>query len=204
MPAIDLRGIMIGKLEDNAYDEPMSIGDAMNSNLQLRFAEGRLFAESSLAEYIKKCTGGSISIGVKYIPVPAQKLMYGAKDKARNVGDKRVTGLLISGKDVGHYVGVSMYAPDMIDGEEMYTCIFVHKAMFGHPGYNFQTMGENIVFQTPTTTGEFLARTKEGKELLEVAICETEEDAIAWCRAVFAADASVASNTPTANVSNPD
>lgn len=185
MPAIDLRGIQIARLEDDVYSSPMSVGDAMSCNLQLRFAEGRLFAESTLAEFIKKCTGGSLSVGVKYIPTAAQELMYGAKPKARTVGDKSVSGLLISGKDVGHYVGVSMYAPDMIDGEEKYTCIFIHKAMFGHPGYNFQTMGENIVFQTPTTTGEFLARTKEGKELLEAAVCETEEDAIAWCKAVF-------------------
>lgn len=185
MPAIDLRGIQIARLEDNAYDSPMSVGDAMSCNLQLRFAEGRLFAESTLAEFLKKCTGGSVSIAVKYIPAPAQQTLYGPKPKSRTIGDKSVPGLLITGKDVGHYVGVSMYAPDMIDGEEKYTCIFIHKAMFGHPGYNFQTMGESIVFQTPTTTGEFLARTKEGKELLEVAICDTEADAIAWCKAVF-------------------
>lgn len=192
MPAIDLRNILIGKLTEGIYGNPMSIGDAMNCNLQLRYAEGRLFAESALAEYIKKATGGSISVGVKYIPIAAQEVMYGSKKKARTIGDKSVEGQLVTGKDVGHYVGVAFYAPDMIDGEEKYTCVFVHKAMFGAPSRTYQTMGENIVFQTPTTTGEFLAKTKDGKELLEAAICETEEDAIAWCKAVFQHEAAAA------------
>lgn len=193
MPTIDLRNIQIAELKDNAYGTPMTIGDAMSCNLQLRFAEGRLHAESSLAEFIKKCIGGSISIGSKYIPFVAQKVMYGHKDKVRSIGNKEVTGLLVSGNDVGSYVGVSFYAPDMIDNVEKYTCVFVHKAMFGAPSRNYQTMGENIVFQTPTTTGEFLAKTKEGKELMEAAICDSVEDAIAWCKAVFAKATAAAS-----------
>ena len=187
MPAIDLRHIMVGKLTGEDYEAPMSIGDAMNCNLQLRYAEGRLYAESTLAEYIKKATGGSISVGAKYIPIAAQKVMFGSTDKNRTVGNKSIKGQIVTGKDVGHYVGVSFYAPDMIDGEEKYACVFIHKAMFGAPSRTYQTMGENITFQTPTVTGEFLAKTKDGKELMEAAICDTEEDAIAWCKAVFGA-----------------
>ena len=41
-------------------------------------------------------------------------------------------------------------------------------------------MGENITFATPTTSGEFLAANKADKELLEVAVCDSEADAIAW------------------------
>lgn len=196
MPAIDLRNIMIGELKGDTYGEPMTIGDAMSCNLQLKFAEGRLFAESSMAEFIKKCIGGTISIGAKYIPFSAQKLMYGHKDTKRTVNGKEVEGLAVSGNDVGSYVGVAFYAPDMIDNEEKYTCVFIHKAMFGAPSRNYQTMGENIVFQTPTTTGEFLAKTKDGKELMEAAVCDTAEDAVAWCQAVFGAAEAAAVNEP--------
>ena len=49
-----------------------------------------------------------------------------------------------------------------------------------------QTAGENIQFNTPTTSGEFLASDAASQDMLEVAICDTEAAAIAWCAAVFA------------------
>lgn len=190
MPMFDFRGIRCGKFTegengDVSYTNHCSIGDAMNCQLQLRFAEGRLYAESSLAEYLRKATGGTISIGVKYIPDKAQTLMFGAKAKERTVNTKTVPGLVYSAADKGNYIGVSFYAPDMIDGEEKYTCIFVVKARFGPPSWNFATMGENFTFQTPTTTGEFLIKDKAGKELVEVAVCDDEETAIAWTKLVL-------------------
>ena len=88
MPAFDLRGILVAKYsltpeKQAVYTEITSIGDAMDVNLDLRFAEGRLYAESTLAEYVRKCVGGTISIAVKYIPTVAQMLMYGTKEKER-------------------------------------------------------------------------------------------------------------------------
>lgn len=189
MPSFDLRGIKIGKYKNNAgvvsYEKPISIGDAMNCNLQLKFAEGRLYAEGTLAEFMKLATGGTISIGTKYIPVPAQKLMYGAKEKNRTIGGKQAQGIVYTGNDIPDYVGVSFYAPDRIDGETKYTCVFAYKSLFGPPGMQYQTKGENITFQTPTTTGEFLASDGEEKELLEVAVCDTQEEAEQWTLAVM-------------------
>ena len=190
MPSFDLRGIRVAEYINTSgiitYGTPMSAGDAMTANLELRFAEGRLYAESSLAEYLKKATGGTISLGVKYIPNDAQELMFGVTEKQRTVAvSKQITGLLTSGKDQGKYVGVFFYAPDMVDGVEKYTCVFVYRAMFGPPSYVYQTMGESITFQTPTTSGEFLVSNGADKAMLEVAIADTEEDAIAWGDAIF-------------------
>lgn len=188
MPQFDLRGIRIGKYVNTSdvitYNATKTVGEAMNVKLELRFAEGRLYAESTLAEYMRKATGGTISIGVKYIPDEAAQLMYGATTKTRTIGTGQdavtVNGLVYSGKDAPKYVGCAFYAPDMIDGTEKYTCVFAKKALFGPPSYSLQTMGENITFATPTTSGEFLAANKADKELLEVAVCDTEDDAIAW------------------------
>ena len=189
MPEFDLRGIRIGKYINTAevitYGATKSIGDAMAVNLDLRFAEGRLYAESTLAEYLRKATGGTISIGTKYIPDEAAQLMYGATAKTRTVGSKTVSSLVYGSADVAGYVGVSFYAPDMIDGVEKYTCVHVKKALFGPPAMALQTMGENITFATPTTSGEFLAANKTDKELMEVAVCDDEETAIAWTYAVM-------------------
>ncbi len=193
MPAFDLRGIRLGKYNSAAgnvtYDEVTSAGDAMNVNLELRFAEGRLYAESKLAEYIKEATGGTISIGVKYIPDDAKSLLYGAAKNTRQISINNeqvsVSGIKYTTKDAPNYVGVSFYAPDMIDGVHKYTCVFISKALFGQPAMNYQTKGENITFQTPTTTGEFLGDDSTAQNLIESAIVDNEETAIAWTKAVL-------------------
>ena len=90
MPAFDLRGIHVAEYINTdgviTYGDAMKAGDAMTANLELRFAEGRLYAESTLSEYIKLATGGSISLAVKYIPDAVQSLLYGAKVSSRTVG----------------------------------------------------------------------------------------------------------------------
>ena len=193
MPSIDLRYIKVAKYTNTAgtvdYDTPASMGDAMTVNLELRYAEGRLYAESVLAEYIKKAIGGSISIGVKYIPDAVQKTLFGAEEVTRTISgttSTSVTSLAIGKSSVGKYVGVAFYAPDVIDGTEKYSAVFIHKAKFGAPSMVFQTMGESIVFNTPTTTGEFLASDATGNYLIESATFATEAEAKAWIDAVLA------------------
>ena len=79
MPSFDLRGIRAGKYKNTSgivtYTEPTDVGDAMSAQLELKFAEGRLYAESKLAEYIKLATGGTISLAVKYIKRAAQAML---------------------------------------------------------------------------------------------------------------------------------
>ena len=200
MPQFDLRHIYCAKYVNTAgtisYTDPQHVGDAMTANLELRYAEGRLYAESTLAEYMRKAVGGSISLGVKYIKSAAQKMMFGSRDKSRSItytptgstatATTSVTGLTIGGSDEGQYVGVAFYAPDMVDGVKKYTCVFIRKALFGPPSMSLQTAGENITFNTPTTSGEFLADDSATHEMLEVATVDDEAAAIAWVTAVLA------------------
>lgn len=200
MPQFDLRGIYAAKYVNTAgtisYTNVEKVGDAMTAQLELRFAEGRLYAESALAEYLRKAVGGTISLGVKYIKSAAQKLMFGSSDSARTItytpagssstATASVSGLKIGAKTTGQYVGVAFYAPDMVDGVEKYTCVKISKALFGPPSMQLQTAGENIQFNTPTTSGEFMADDSAAQDLLEVAIADTEEQAIAWVQAVLA------------------
>ena len=189
MPAFDLRYLQVAEYkkkttgEGTEYGTPVSMGDAMTVALEMRFAEGRIYAESSLAEYMKKATGGTASAGVKYIPLAAQKLLFRAYEMQRTVSNTPVKSLTFGKPSTGRYVGWSFYAPDMIDGVEAFTAVFVHKALFGPPQKNYQTLGDNITFQTPTTTGEFLI--DDLGHLLEVATLDSEADAKAWCDEVF-------------------
>lgn len=193
MPSFDLRGIHIAKYENEkgavSYSGAISAGDAMNVNLELKFAEGRLYAEGRLAEYIKLATGGMLSVAVKYIPRAAQIMMYDAKEKSRKIGTKEITGLSYTTKDIANYVGCSFYAPDKIDGVTKYTCVFVSKVLFGPPSLVYQTKGDSITFNTPTTTGEFLGEDGDEQQLFETAIVDDEATAKEWCKAVFEKEA---------------
>ena len=180
MPTFDLRGIRIGKYKNTSgtvtYETPTEVGDAMNANIELKFAEGRLYAEGRLAEYIKLATGGTISIAVKYIKKAAQAMMYGATT------DNQKDNVKFSAKDVANYVGVGLYAPDKVDVVTKYTCMWVPKALFGPPSFAYQTKGESIQFNTPTTTGEFLPDDTTEELLLESETVETAEEAVAWIK----------------------
>ena len=180
MPSFDLRGIRAGKYKNTSgavsYEDPTDVGDAMSAQLELRFAEGRVYAESRLAEYIKLATGGTISLAVKYIKKAAQTMLYGC------TSDTSKENLKFSAKDIANYVGVGFYAPDKIDGVTKYTCVWVPKALFGPPSLAYQTKGENIQFNTPTTTGEFLADDSADELLLETETVDTAEAAVAWIK----------------------
>lgn len=192
MPTFDLRGIKIGKYINTegtiTYESPISMGDAMSVELNLTAAEGRLYAESRLAEYKKLITGGTASVGVKYITDAAQKLLFGMSENTRNVGtNTSQKSLKATAKDIAKYVGMGFYAPDAIDGTDKYTAVFVYKVLFGAPGYVYATKGDSITFQTPTTTGEFLADDSEGKNIMETATLASESDAVAWINKCFGA-----------------
>lgn len=198
MPQFDLRGIKIAKYVNTSgtisYTGAQSIGDAMNVNIEVRSAEGRLYAESTLAEYIRKIVGGTISIAVKYIPDAAQKLLFGSKENTRSITytpesgsstTESVDSLILGAKSDPSYVGVGFYAPDMVDGAKKYTCVKIARALFGPPGMALQTAGENITFATPTTSGEFMADNSTAQNLMEVAVCDDEAEAIAWVTAAL-------------------
>lgn len=191
MPAIDVRYFQVAKYTyDDAtqkvsYSGKTSVGDAMSVSLELRHAEGRLYAEGRLAEYMKLATGGTVSMAVKYIKQAAQILMFGIKTVDRTVGDKTISSLRYTTNDAASYVGYSFFAPDLIDGVTKYTTMFVAKALFGPPGWRYETKGQNIVFKTPTTVGEFLADDSTDAILIDSAVCDTMEEAMAWCDAVL-------------------
>ena len=50
---------------------------------------------------------------------------------------------------------------------------------------SLRTCGQDINFQTPTTSGEFLASDAADKELFEMATVDSEAAAKAWVDAVF-------------------
>ena len=193
MPQYGLRGIKVAKYVNTegviSYTDRQAVGDAMTANFELRRAEARLYAEDGLAEYMVSAVGGTISLGVKYIKDAAQKLMFGLTEKSRNITvggtTSEVTGLAVSAKNEGVYVGIGFYCPAMMDGAKRFWCCRIAKALFGPPSMSLKTKGENIVFNTPTTTGEMMMDDSANGLIYESAYVDSEAAAVAWVDAAL-------------------
>ena len=108
--------------------------------------------------------------------------MFGAKDSSITVSDLEpaAKGLAYTGADEPSAVGCAFFAPDMIDGELKYTCVFVRRIIFGLPAMVYKTKGDSLTFQTPTTTGEFMADHSSTQNLVDVVTVDTVENAKKW------------------------
>ena len=201
MPQFDLLGMQIAEYTKTATGatrgEATSMGDAMNCRLELRIAEGRLYAEGGLAELLREANGGTISVGVKHIPKAAQQLLFGFSEKTRaltytgsggTVTTMQAVSLAASRGSTCKYVSFACFAPDMIDKQKKYTCFFVACALFSPPAYELETKGETIRFATPTTTGEFLPDDSDSGVIQEVYVADEEAEARAWCKLVVEED----------------
>lgn len=194
MPQFGLRGIKVAKYVNTngviSYTDRQEVGKAMQANFELRRAEARLYAEDGLAEYMTSAVGGTVSLGVAYIKDAAQKLMFGLTEKTRSVTPTggtatSVTGLAVSAKSEGNYVGLGFYCPALKDSVKVFWCCRIAKAFFGPPSMSLQTKGENIVFNTPTTSGEMLMADSDDALLYESAYVDSEAAAIAWVDAAL-------------------
>lgn len=169
------------------YANQNVLGRGITATFELKFAEGRLYSSGVLSRFKKIVTGGSISLNVEALTLAVQKSLFAATETSTTVGSGTVTGIGYSSSTTGRYVGVATYVPADEASGDKYICVFVRKAMFGPPSMSYQTAGESITWNTPTTTGEFLAPDKLTGEadvpMLEIAEADTEADAIAWCKA---------------------
>lgn len=194
MPTYGLRGATVYPYNNNngtvTYGNGIAAGCAISANIELNFAEARLYACDNLAEYAREVIGGTITFSAKAFPTAAQTAMFGTTTKSRSITvdsqTVQTTSVVTGADDAPTYVGFSAYGPDQIDGDKKWTAFFLKKVKFSAPSMNMETKSDSITFQTPSTTGEFLQDDTEARTLLEVATLDSEAAAQAWIAAVAA------------------
>ena len=198
MATIGLRGATIAEYHNNngvvTYGTPISGGCARRAELQLQFAEAELWGCDGLREWVREATGGNITFEATFFSAEMQTLALGATTKTRSVTyedasgasqTKSISSVVYSSEDEIPYIGFAVYGPDMINHVKKWSAIFVPCAKFTPPNTTMQTRDSSISFQTPTTTGRFLPDDTTGHVIQEVAICDSEAEARAWCAACF-------------------
>jgi len=200
MARIGLRGATLAKYNVNAngdvsYDTPVSGGCARAADLQLQFAEAELWGCDGLREYLREAIGGSITFEATFFTPEMKVLAFGNKEKTRSITykndqgvdtTKTITSVADTSSDDAPYVGFAVYSPDMINHVKKWAAIFVPCVKFSSPNTTLATRDSNISFQTPTTTGRFLPDDTDDHVIRDVAILDSEAEAIAWCEACFA------------------
>lgn len=199
MPLYGFTGVYFAKYHNNngvvTYDAPFTPGCPILANINFQFAEGDLWCGDAMSVYRRKIVAGDITFEAKVLNPAAQVDMYGATQKTRSITytndagnsvTKDVTSVVYSDGDKAPYLGFSGFGPDAVDDEtDKYCAFFITKSRFSPPNKTLQTINNNIQFQTPTTTGKFMRDDTTGKVVQEVAICDSEAEARAWCQAVF-------------------
>lgn len=177
------------------YDAPVTPGCPISADLQLQFAEQELWCADGLSTWLRKMIGGTVTLETKFLTPASQVVAFGSTLKTRTLTfndasgssvTKTVQSVVRAAGDESPYVGFAGFGPDAgEDGDDKFCAFFIGKAKFSPPNSRFQTIGSNITFQTPTTSGRFLPDEANGNVLQEIAICDSEEEAAAWCQAVF-------------------
>ena len=195
MPAFDLRYIRISEAElvsgHILYQAGISLGDAMTVNMELRFAEAKAWAESSISAALRWVISGTVSIGVDQFNRSTSELIQDMFSTARQLTPGELVreyGVRMhkSNNSTDHAnVGLAFYAPDMVDGAEKFCCVFAPWVRLSPPTQGYQTLGENVTFSTPTLTGEIRPAPVAGHPLFETGLCDTEAQARQWVDTVL-------------------
>lgn len=199
MPLYGFRGVYIAERHVNngavTYDAPITPGCPVRAQLEFQFAEADFWCKDALHIVKRKATGGQVTFEAAYLSDACKKLAFGATEKTRSLTYNNASGtqvttnaksIVYSEGDQAPYVGFAGYGPDAnSDGVDKFTAFFVGKTKFSPPSLNLQTINGSITFQTPTTTGRFMPDDVAGGVIQEVGTFDTEEEAKAWCQAVF-------------------
>lgn len=199
MPLYGFRGVYMAKRHVNdgivTYDAPITPGCPIKANLEFQFMTKELWCKDALSVIKTKATAGNVTFEAAYLSDACKKLAYGATEKSRTVTytdaqgasqTKTLKSIVHSENDAAPYVGFAGYGPDASgDDKDRYTAFFIGKAKFSPPSANYQTIDGSIAFQTPTTTGRFMPDRESGGVIQEMITVDTEEEAAAWCQAVF-------------------
>lgn len=123
------------------YKPGMVLGRAVSTNMTITNAEGELYADDMLAEYVSEFVSAQLTAEVDNIDLENQAKLYGAtfdEDK----------GLQFFADDNAPYGGVGGYQVLMVKNVRKYRTWFFPKAKAAIPDWSGATKGSSISFGT--------------------------------------------------------
>ena len=122
------------------YDAGMVLGKMVQINLAVNNAEGKLYADDELAEYVNEFSEADLTAEVDNIPLDKQATLYGARyedDELMHFADDQAPNM-----------GVGGVQPLRVGGAKKFRAWFFAKARAALPDWKGTTRGDSISFGT--------------------------------------------------------
>lgn len=157
------------------YGTGMVIAKATKADITINTAEGKLYADDSLAEYDSKFQSATIAAGVDDLTPNKKAALFGYTLDTSGGN----TVLKKGASDTAPHGGFGYYKTKKIDNVRKYEVKWMYDVVFHETNDNAETANENVNFQTTEFTGEALPILGLGHDdWCEEQLCDTEQAAI--------------------------
>jgi phi13 family phage major tail protein len=181
MATIGVRDLFVAKCTVEAgvlaetYGTPRRLAKAIKIEMTTSLAEATLYADDGIDEIAKEFASGEIKINTNDITDADEAELLGQKQDANNVA-------FGNGDDNAPYWAVG-FSAKKANGQFIY--VWLYKVKFGVPDETYDTKADGIAFNTPTITGVFIKREKDGNYRAKVTALPTDSVAAAWFQSVY-------------------
>ncbi len=158
------------------YGSGAIVGSAIEANVSIELADGKLYADDVIKETDNGFIGGSITTGVDDISSDVHKLWFGAEDAT--LGGETVVedGAAL----IAPYGGFGYYRVRRKNGVRSIRAFWYYKTQWGVPSEEAKTKGETIEWQTPAVEGNIMTLDNENESWRAWKDFASEADAVAW------------------------
>jgi|GEM_PF-733017 len=132
--------------EGISYGAGVILGKFINCDINHNFAEGSLFGDNVLCEYVKEYRDTDITLGVTYLPTEADIVVFGktvnGNETTSNIEDEPAEG------------GFGYITKELRDSVAFWIVFWQYRTKFSTPNRSGATKADNITFNTPSITGK--------------------------------------------------
>ena len=154
---------------------------ARRAAITYNWDEAKLYGDDKLAEYIKSLQDADIELETTEL-TPATAVLMGLEvEKTASTSSTPAVYTMVT--DQSDSVGVGYVAVDFINGEKVYTGVWIHKVTFTRNNEERSTKEDTVNWQSPTVSGKCwpLALGANGEnQIRDFSEFETETAAVAW------------------------
>lgn len=192
MAKIGLKNIYVAKITKDdstgvTYEAPKKLSPAMTVNMTPNFEIAELYGDDQLQEVDEALASIDIEFGINELSLADYAFIMGKTVDANG-------GVVDSANDVAPYFAFGYELPFSGGKGSLFT--WLYKGKFTVPSEEAETKQGSITYQTPTVTGKFMPRTKDGLWRYRVETNASNEAVTkAWFTAVQ--ETKAATTTPT-------
>jgi phi13 family phage major tail protein len=174
MATIGVRDLYVAKVTEIAdgetYGTPRRLAKAIKIELTTEVADATLYADDGVDVTVKEFVSGEIKINANDIADADEVELLGQRQDEDNVAYS-------SGDDNAPYWAVGFRAKK---ANGQFTYVWLYKCKFAIPDETYDTKADGITFNTPTITGTFIKRNKDGLWRAKITALPTDGVATTW------------------------